>query len=277
MNADSTSSAGGATRLTCPNCGTENEAGRNFCSSCGEPLASAAPTEEIDRPESGGGWKPPRWLKRAVVLVVVAALLVVIVNALLALRDDGGSALTTRANDRPTAATEPSDAATAGDDGGGTAAEPQRLPADVISAEASSVLPPVPDEGLSYGPDNTLDGDLATAWNDGAPGSGVGERLTFAFDEPVELVSLEIVNGYAKSADLYAANARVREARIVTDEVTTDVELLDIISPQTIDGPFGTTGSVTIEVLSVYPGNRYEDLAISEIVFWVRPGAEQGG
>jgi hypothetical protein len=75
-----------------------------------------------------------------------------------------------------------------------------------ITARASSQLPST--QGLTYSIRNTLDGDTRTAWNNYSAvrgsGVGVGETLMYRFARPLHLAGVELMNGYAKTAELYA-------------------------------------------------------------------------
>jgi hypothetical protein len=148
------------------------------------------------------------------------------------------------------------------------------MPVDRITVEASSTLAPVSDT-LTYEVTNMLDGDTSTAWNSDAPGpDGRGEVLTFWFTEPVELRAVRIVNGYAKSPDLFAANHRISRATVRTDDATTEVVLLDVIAEQEIALTVGPTAKLEIQVDDVFVGDGFDnpeltaDLAVSEIEFW---------
>lgn len=146
------------------------------------------------------------------------------------------------------------------------------VPNDRVSVTASSALAPV--DAITYGPENLLDDDLATAWNSDAPeGDGRGETVTFRFTAPVDLTAIQFVNGYAKSPEIFAANHRVRELRIQTDTSTQLVTLLDTTDPQQIGFAFGVTSKVVLEVLDVFPGSGFDnpdltaDLALTEVDF----------
>lgn len=142
---------------------------------------------------------------------------------------------------------------------------PRRIDPTTITATASSTLP---DDGpYTYGVKNTLDGNLETAWNDGALGPGVGERLTYRFRSPITLTSVGLVNGFASTPELFKENARMRNVVFVTDTARLPVTLPDSSARQELNLAFGRTGFVVIEVVSVYPGSKYEDLALSEIDF----------
>jgi hypothetical protein len=58
---------------------------------------------------------------------------------------------------------------------------------------ATSVLGGVRD----YGPQNLFDGNPATAWCEGAPGTGKGERIEIAFSRPQVVKTIMFMNGAA--------------------------------------------------------------------------------
>lgn len=154
------------------------------------------------------------------------------------------------------------------------AAKPAPIDLSTVTAEASSEQDA--EGGTSYGADNTLDGKLATAWNsDGkADGAGPGITLTYTFDAPVDLRSVSLTNGYqkviksnGKNRDLYTANSRVKQVKVVTDGGEWTWTLQDARAPQTLRKEFGRTKTVTLEILSVYKGAQYKDTAISEVAF----------
>jgi hypothetical protein len=77
----------------------------------------------------------------------------------------------------------------------------------------SSVLPP--QGGNSYGPDQ-ITGLGEAAWCEGVPGPGIGQTVT-AHQTPVRKIgTIMFVNGYAKTAQTFRANGRVKRARIET-------------------------------------------------------------
>ncbi len=162
--------------------------------------------------------------------------------------------------------------------GSDTSALPSGSPSPIsvsqISVTASSTQES--EGGITYSAENTLDGKPETAWNsDGRKdGKGPGMTLTYGFGDPVQLTGITVLNGYqktitssGKTQDLYELNSRVGLVRLVTDTATFTWELADDQAPQTLTKAFGPTSSVRLEVLSVYPGSKYLDLALSEISF----------
>ncbi|HBE72961.1 MAG TPA: hypothetical protein DDW31_02545 [candidate division Zixibacteria bacterium] len=63
----------------------------------------------------------------------------------------------------------------------------------------------------AYSVRNMGDGDPATCWAEGVPGTGVGEKIYLVVKGKPGRLSM--VNGYGKSAALYARNARVKAFR----------------------------------------------------------------
>jgi hypothetical protein len=239
----------------CPACAASNPEGRRFCLQCGARLVAAPPATPPPAPKSA---RPTRRLPAIVSAVVGIA----VVGAFAGVLTRGGG------DKAPDGAPSSSVAST-------TVVATTALPAPsvvdprTITAIASSVLPP--DGAFTYGINNTLDKNLETAWNDGAAGTGAGEKLTYRFDRPLQLVTVRIVNGYASTPELFKENARIRAAVLVTDSGRFPVTLPDVADRQEITVEFGRTASLVIEVVSVYPGMKYEDLAVTEVEFLSRP------
>jgi len=157
------------------------------------------------------------------------------------------------------------------------------LPQSEVTAAASSYLPH-DDDPDRYAASQTLDGKLETAWNHCGTGcsdltgderQGVGVRLTYAFDEPVELTAIRIANGYQKIhdslGDVWPKNNRIASLEIRTENSATNVTLADERGYQEITAALGVTTWVELTVTGVYYGDgTYNDLAVSEIDFVVR-------
>jgi len=236
--------------LACPACLEPNPATRVLCQRCGSLLRA----EQAPPPSSRPSGAPQRWLVPLTLLAVIVVGGVAAVVLVATLRSDGGQP--------PPATATTARAATA----------PVRVDPRSITARASSELPPT--QGRTYSIRDTLDGDTRTAWNNHSAvrGSGVGETLTYRFARPLHLTRIELMNGYAKTAELYAANGRIRGVNIVTDHRTFRATLSDTVHRQRLDRDFGLTQTVTLRVTSIYPGARYTDLALTEIAFWAAPG-----
>ena len=152
-----------------------------------------------------------------------------------------------------------------------------------ISASASSIL--APEGQYSYEPSNIYSSDRTNSWVEGVEGDGIGEyieitrRYTVADqDYGVDFRELCVVNGYAENAEKWKANSRVADLILYFNgEYVDTLHLEDTIAPQYFDlGKYelhadSDADSVfRFEIASVYPGEKYEDTAITgiELEFW---------
>lgn len=136
---------------------------------------------------------------------------------------------------------------------------------------ADSVLPS--QGGNTYGPSNLFDNNPATAWVEGAPGTGEGQRLSFDFDAPRSLQDLFVLNGYAKSPSTFSRNARVAQMRLTTSSGQS--RLLDLADSAQwqqfqLEG-FGNETWMTLEITRSYPGSHHSDTALSELALVDQP------
>lgn len=141
----------------------------------------------------------------------------------------------------------------------------------------------------NYSKMNLLDNDFNSAWVEGASGSGAGEKITIQLNDYL-LGAICLVNGYAKNAEAYTANNRVKRVKVEREVVdlqdlnTTSIEVEELeiqdlpfanihldnfYSLVTIIGNYGDgyqkVRSITITILEVYPGTKYDDTCITEL------------
>jgi hypothetical protein len=132
---------------------------------------------------------------------------------------------------------------------------------------ASSVLPP---QGRNrYGVGRALDFNEKTAWVEGVKGNGEGEWLELDLGSESHFQTLNLVNGYAKSNRAFSSNGRVRALRVETaDGLDLRLQLKDSMRQQSFRLPRKVVSPwLRLTILSVYPGSRWQDTAISEV--WV--------
>lgn len=135
----------------------------------------------------------------------------------------------------------------------------------------------------SYSPSNAHDLSFQTAWVEGVPGLGIGEYLEYTFPpENPRLNTIIVVNGYVKSKSAWESNARVKKLKMyVDDKPFAYLNLKDVMAEQSFSvSPIGHGDrqnwedlkkkgewKIKFEIVEVYKGTKYDDVAISEIYF----------
>lgn len=129
----------------------------------------------------------------------------------------------------------------------------------------TSVL--APQGGNSYGPDQ-ITGLGDGAWCEGVPGPGIGQTVTVHQKPVTKIGTIMFVNGYAKTAQTFRANGRVKRARIETSSGTVRViTLKDTAGMEGIKLPPARVSWIRLTILDVYPGERHADTCISKFYF----------
>jgi hypothetical protein len=119
----------------------------------------------------------------------------------------------------------------------------------------------------SYGVSNVSDDDPMTAWVEGRDDYGFGE----SFEVKARAVNV-IYNGYQSSAKSWLQNSRVKKFRVHhNNKPLCILELLDEMGAQFFDLPdadqydYDRFNIYRFEILEVYKGTKWPDVAISEI------------
>ena len=138
---------------------------------------------------------------------------------------------------------------------------------DITSVVASSSLS---EYNMTHSPSRLMDGDLATAWVEGAAGQGQGESVTFMFRGERQVSGFCINAGYQKSLDLYQKNSRPAMLRVSYPAGASEsYPLADVFAMQDIPLKEPVVASqITFTIESVYPGGKYEDTVISELTLY---------
>ena len=148
---------------------------------------------------------------------------------------------------------------------------------------------------LRYAAERAFDGDLATSWVEGVDGPGLGQKLAFAL--PVGAAAISVVPGYGDET-YYGLNNRVRTARLTLFDLgsawgapgnwirveaspagSAELRFEDVLRPQRFELPAATRPAnadlriAVIEITDVYPGNRWDDTCIAEVVLYDASGA----
>lgn len=122
-----------------------------------------------------------------------------------------------------------------------------------------------------YHPNYAFDGDPLSAWNEGAASSGAGEWLSAKVNpaEGVTALRLRVMNGYQKTPEIFAANARAKSLVItlLPGNETVTIALEDKLGWQDLTIPITAkrVEEIKFTVTEVYEGAKYKDLCLSEI------------
>lgn len=170
--------------------------------------------------------------------------------------------------------------------------EMMESPWDVISAGCSwycgervdtvSASSTLPQQGkYNYDAENIFDLSYKTAWVEGVPGYGIGEKIEYHFTENHPRVTeIIIVNGYVISEDAWFKNSRVKTLNVYyNNELFATLHLKDTKNDQVFKfDPIGSKKFVdadedappwtlTFELVDIYEGDLYDDTVITELYF----------
>ena len=135
----------------------------------------------------------------------------------------------------------------------------------------------------NYEPKNAHDLNYKNAWVEGSSGYGIGEYLLYSFSAASpRITEVKVVNGYVKSEFSYFNNSRVKKLKMyINDKPYAILNLKDAIATQIFEvEPIGESDrenleslnkkpdfTLKFEILEVYKGTKWDDVAISEIYF----------
>jgi serine/threonine protein kinase len=149
--------------------------------------------------------------------------------------------------------------------------QPPHLIREGVQVIASDTAPSSTDAAgnvVTYVPANLIDGDVETAWR--MPGDGHGGSVTLIFDNPVNVVRIGLIPGYAKT-DAQTGVDRFRQNRII-DSVAYEVPGLPdtrkVFRPLPVPQFTHlrvTTSRITVRILGTSASGGLDYTAISEI------------
>ena len=138
-------------------------------------------------------------------------------------------------------------------------------------------------KGIRYAAENAHDLSYKTAWVEGDTSYGIGEFLLYRFNPASARINkIIVVNGYVKNQNAWQNNSRVKKLKMYIDEEPYAIlNLKDTRSEQEFSvKPIGLNHdleweklknlppwTMKFEILEVYPGAKYKDVAITEIYF----------
>jgi hypothetical protein len=135
----------------------------------------------------------------------------------------------------------------------------------------------------TYSAQNADDLSYKTAWVEGVKGYGIGEYLLYTFEgSSPRINTIKVLNGYIKSKTAWLNNSRVKTLKMyVNDQPYAILNLKDFYGEQVFSvKPIGNSErknlellkskldwTLKFEILDVYKGLKYDDVAITEIYF----------
>ncbi|WP_156137403.1 MULTISPECIES: NADase-type glycan-binding domain-containing protein [Methyloceanibacter] len=130
---------------------------------------------------------------------------------------------------------------------------------------ASSILPQ--QGGKTYGPKNLFWGPEGAAWCEGVAGNGEGESIRIETAPAVSVYAVVIRNGYQRSASTFSNNGRVEVVEIEAAGRKERYTLRDDPGSQrlALSQP-AKAATITVRIVSVYPGARYADTCLSGLL-----------
>ena len=117
------------------------------------------------------------------------------------------------------------------------------------------------------------DYDTSTAWTEGAPGNGLGESLYMETDRYTVITGGVICTGYYRSEDLFYKNGAPTRIYIHTGSQEAYLDVTEDANTYRngyegfhfrFDEPLVSDGSVTMTIVGVRDGSKWQDACISE-------------
>lgn len=269
--------------LICSECGKENSMDSLYCENCGAKLVSknvANDSERTNVPKKKTNQSKDS-SKRIIAICLLCLLVIAAVFAVIFLSNrtednsnvDTETAVATEQDkySRPettlsltTSIWNPDNEITESNQDN-EIIEPKKT---VLSAYSTSTLGD--QAGFNYAADNIIDADTSTCWAEGVDGSGIGEIIEIGSNKTLEFNTIIINNGYCKSERLFNENNRAKKLRLTFDDGESVIlNLKDGYSnfKNSFDMPKVKTKSITIEIVDVYKGSKWDDTCISDIIF----------
>ena len=243
----------------CEKCGKVNIGDSRFCGNCGNQRAEKK-EEKPTPPSPGSGPKPGPNKKIIIIAAAVVLALVVAIPVISKMSSSPSYDDEYYGEDYDDSYYDESyDDSEMSDDG-------YYDEGQAIYAEASSQRDSMGD--IDYPPENAIDGDLATAWVEGADGDGIGEWISVSFADVDSMNGLWIRNGYQKSEEAYTTNNRVKEVYAEFEDGSVDKFILEDKNDEAQPIFFSEEkpgNTVKLIIKSVYHSEDELDTCITEV------------
>lgn len=137
----------------------------------------------------------------------------------------------------------------------------------ISNADASSVY--AGDNLGKHTPEKMYDGKLDTNWTENALGNGIGEYVTFYFDDTYAIKKMHIYIGSHYSESVYEQNCRPKVITVTFSDGSTErIQLKDSYDKQIIVfSRYYYTDYIKLTIEEVYQGTKHLDAVIAELDF----------
>lgn len=232
--------------IACPSCGARNPAYNHHCERCGSRLGQD-PMPIAPAP-AGRGTAGGRALGVLAAVVLLVALIALTMNIF-----KSGEA------EQAGPDTEPSSTTTT-----------VLIPTVELFASLATASSQV---AASFGPENLIDGNPETRWNDDSR-RGVGAWLKFTFATPVQIREIKLQN--VTDNEGFRRNFKIQGYTITVNDLNVPISgrLANSSEPQTVQIASVETIELTIEVTTTYPAESvgvnppFQELALQGVRFF---------
>lgn len=138
----------------------------------------------------------------------------------------------------------------------------------VLSPENVYATSVVEQEGYDNGPSVMFDGDAATSWQEGAPGSGIGEGVEIRLRNDYNIKYIAFKLGNWRSEEHYWGNHRPAVLKIEIGDSVSELVFEDKRDVQWVElSSEVTAAEISIEIRDVYYGENtsWDEACIAEI------------
>lgn len=232
--------------IACPSCGARNPAFNHHCERCGSRLSQdPMPIASAPSARTTAGGRALGVLAAVVLVVALVALMTTI------FRGDNAEVAGPETEPPVTVTTQP----------------PVVTELTAVSVTASSQV------SDSFAPENLLDGDPETRWNDDSQ-RGVGAWIEFTFATPVQITHIELQN--VTNNEAFRRNFKIRGYIITVNDLNLPISgrLANSSEPQTVRIASVETITLRIEVTTTHPAESvgdkppFQELALEEVRFF---------
>lgn len=138
----------------------------------------------------------------------------------------------------------------------------------VKKVTASSTLPEA--MGVSYAPQQAVDGKVSTYWAEGEASAGMGDWIAFDFGKDVTLTKIVLYSGNWDSHEFFKRYNRLKRIQVkFSDRSSLHLDVEDKMERQVLTLPKPVkTRMVRMVLKDIYAGSTFNDTCLAEAQFY---------